>query len=270
MVCPEGAPATAETATGDETVAPFAGVQIVTVFAVGEHPPPPPPEPTVMDSFDASTVPPLVHALIVIACVPAARFCEVLREAELVEKMPVPSTYSFIAVMVWPEGGPATAEKVTGEVTVAPLAGAQIVTAFAVGEHPPPPPEVPTVIVSFDESTVPPLVHAVKVMLCVPLVRDCEVLSEADEVENFDVPSIYNFIAVIVCPEGAPATAENVTGDETVEPGVGEQIVTAPAVGVHPPPPPPVPTVIVSDACCEAPVSSQATTTTLCVPVASV
>ncbi len=78
----------------------------------------------------------------------------------------------------------------------------------------------------------------------------------------------------MVWPDGAPATAEIATGEVTVEPAAGEQIVTAPAVGVHVPPPPPpvpldVPTVMVSEACSEAPVLSQATITILYEPFAN-
>jgi hypothetical protein len=45
--------------------------------------------------------------------------------------------------------------------------------------------------------------------------------------------SMYNFIAVMVCPDGAPATAWKLTGEATVAPVVGEQIVTTDAVGVQ-------------------------------------
>jgi len=43
------------------------------------------------------------------------------------------SIYSFIAVITWPDGAPATAWKLTGDVTFAPGVGEQMVTVEAVG-----------------------------------------------------------------------------------------------------------------------------------------
>jgi hypothetical protein len=75
--------------------------------------------------------------------------------------------------------------------------------------------------------------HARITMACFPAGRDRMALSEAFALWAFFTESIYMIIAVTVCSLSR-APAENVTGDVTVAPLPGEQILTVlSTVGVH-------------------------------------
>jgi len=121
--------------TGEATVEPEVGEQIVTAPAVGVQVVPP--LPTVNVDLALHTAPRLFHALITNACVPDVKDTDALMVLPVDDALVTLSTYAFIAVTVVPVGAVAAAEIVTGEFTVAALAGAQILTVPAVpeGEH---------------------------------------------------------------------------------------------------------------------------------------
>jgi len=101
-------------------------------------------------------------------------------------------------------------------------------------------------------------------IVCDPLASVCEVLSDAEFTVYLLVPSTYSVIELIILPVEAVAVAVNCVGELTVEPDVGEVMVTLPVVvgggGAVPE------TVMLSDRLYDLPVVSHATNVTLCVP----
>jgi hypothetical protein len=93
--------------------------------------------------------------------------------------------------------------------------------------------EAATVMLSDDEKKNPVESHARITMACFPAARDRMALRDAFALWAFFTESIYMIIAVTVCSLSR-APAENVTGDVTVAPLAGEQILTVlSTVGVH-------------------------------------
>lgn len=85
---------------------------------------------TVMLSEDEKKNPVVSHARITIACFPAGKDRMALSDAFALWAFFTESIYMIIAVTVWAVSR-APAEKVTGEFTVAPLAGEQILTVLS-------------------------------------------------------------------------------------------------------------------------------------------
>ena len=85
--------------------------------------------------------------------------------------------------------------------------------------------EAATVMLSEEEKKNPVESHARITMACFPAGRDRMAVSEAFALWAFFTESIYMIIAVTVCSLSR-APAENVTGDVTVAPLPGEQILT--------------------------------------------
>jgi hypothetical protein len=93
--------------------------------------------------------------------------------------------------------------------------------------------EVATVMLSEDEKKKPVESHARTTMACLPAGRDRMALNDAFALCAFFTESIYMIIAVTVCSLSR-APAENVTGEVTVAPLAGEQILTVlSTVGMH-------------------------------------
>lgn len=84
---------------------------------------------------------------------------------------------------------------------------------------------VATVMLSDDEKKNPVESHARITMACFPAARDRTAVSEAFELWAFFKESIYMIIAVTGCSLSR-APAEKVTGELTVAPLAGEQILT--------------------------------------------
>jgi hypothetical protein len=84
---------------------------------------------------------------------------------------------------------------------------------------------VATVMLSDDEKKNPVESHARTTMACFPAARDRTAVSEAFELWAFFTESIYMIIAVTGCSLSR-APAEKVTGELTVAPLAGEQILT--------------------------------------------
>ena len=84
---------------------------------------------------------------------------------------------------------------------------------------------VATVMLSDDEKKNPVESHARITMACFPAARDRTAVSEAFELWAFFTESIYMIIAVTRCSLSR-APAEKVTGELTVAPLAGEQILT--------------------------------------------
>jgi len=85
--------------------------------------------------------------------------------------------------------------------------------------------EVVTVMLSEDEKKKPVESHARTTMACLPAGRDRIALNDAFALCAFFTESIYMIIAVTACSLSR-APAENVTGEVTVAPLTGEQILT--------------------------------------------
>jgi len=85
--------------------------------------------------------------------------------------------------------------------------------------------EVVTVILSEDEKKKPVESHARTTMACLPAGRDRMALNDAFALCAFFTESMYMIIVVTVCSLSL-APAENVTGEVTVAPLAGEQILT--------------------------------------------
>lgn len=85
--------------------------------------------------------------------------------------------------------------------------------------------EAATVMLSDDEKKNPVESQARITMACFPAARDMMAVSDAFELWAFFTESIYMIIAVTVCSLSR-AEAEKVTGEETVAPLAGEQILT--------------------------------------------
>lgn len=93
--------------------------------------------------------------------------------------------------------------------------------------------EAATVMLSDDEKKNPVESQARITMACLPAARDRMALNEAFELWAFFTESIYMIIAVTVCSLSR-AAAEKVTGEVTVAPLAGEQILTVlSTVAVH-------------------------------------
>jgi hypothetical protein len=93
--------------------------------------------------------------------------------------------------------------------------------------------EAATVMLSEEEKKKPVESHARITMACLPAARDRMAVSDAFALWAFFTESIYMIIAVTVCSLSR-APAENVTGEVTVAPLAGEQILTVlSTVGVH-------------------------------------
>ena len=93
--------------------------------------------------------------------------------------------------------------------------------------------DVATVMLSEDEKKKPVESHARITMACFPAARDRIALSDLFELCAFFTESIYMIIAVTVCSLSR-APAEKVTGEVTVAPLAGEQILTVlSTVAVH-------------------------------------
>jgi hypothetical protein len=80
-------------------------------------------------------------------------------------------------------------------------------------------------MLSDDEKKKPVASHARITMACFPAARDRMALSDALELCAFFTESIYMIIVVTVCSLSR-APAEKVTGEVTVAPLAGEQILT--------------------------------------------
>jgi hypothetical protein len=132
-----------------------------------------------------------------------------------------------MAVMCVPDGALATALTLTGEATVEPEVGEQIFTvpAFATQVEPP----LPTVKVDFALHTAPRLFHALTTIECDPEVKDNDAFTVLPVEVALVTLSMYTFMAVTVVPLGAVAAAETLTGEFTVAPLVGVQMLTDPA-----------------------------------------
>lgn len=85
--------------------------------------------------------------------------------------------------------------------------------------------EVVTVMLSEDEKKKPVESHARTTMACLPAGRDRMALNDAFALCAFFTESMYMIIVVTVCSLSR-APAENVTGEVTVAPLAGEQILT--------------------------------------------
>ena len=85
--------------------------------------------------------------------------------------------------------------------------------------------EVETVMLSDDEKKNPVESQARTTMACFPAAREMMAVSDALELWAFFTESIYMIIAVTVCSLSR-AAAEKVTGEVTVAPLAGEQILT--------------------------------------------
>ena len=85
--------------------------------------------------------------------------------------------------------------------------------------------EVATVMLSDEEKKNPVESQARITMACFPAARERMAVSDAFELWAFFTESIYMIIAVTVCSLSR-AAAEKVTGEETVAPLAGEQILT--------------------------------------------
>ena len=85
--------------------------------------------------------------------------------------------------------------------------------------------EVVTVMLSEDEKKKPVESHARTTMACLPAGRDRMALNDAFALCAFFTESMYIIIVVTVCSLSR-APAENVTGEVTVAPLAGEQILT--------------------------------------------
>jgi hypothetical protein len=85
--------------------------------------------------------------------------------------------------------------------------------------------EAATVMLSEEEKKNPVESHARITMACLPAARDRTAVSDAFALWAFFTESIYMIIAVTVCSLSR-APAENVTGEVTVAPLAGEQILT--------------------------------------------
>lgn len=85
--------------------------------------------------------------------------------------------------------------------------------------------EAATVMLSEEEKKNPVESHARITMACFPAARDRMVVSEAFALWAFFTESIYMIIAVTVCSLSR-APAEKVTGEVTVAPLAGEQMLT--------------------------------------------
>jgi hypothetical protein len=85
--------------------------------------------------------------------------------------------------------------------------------------------EVATVMLSDDEKKNPVESHARITMACFPAAREMMAVSDAFELWAFFTESIYMIIAVTGCSLSR-APAEKVTGEVTVAPFAGEQILT--------------------------------------------
>lgn len=93
--------------------------------------------------------------------------------------------------------------------------------------------EAATVMLSEDEKKKPVESHARITMACLPAGKERIALSEAFALWAFFTESIYMIIAVTVCSLSR-APAEKVTGELTVAPLAGEQILTVlSTVAVH-------------------------------------
>ena len=86
---------------------------------------------TVMFSEDEKKKPVESQARITMACFPAGKESTALKDAALLSAFCTESIYMIMAVMVWAVSR-APAENVTGEPTVAPLPGEQILTVLSV------------------------------------------------------------------------------------------------------------------------------------------
>jgi len=82
-----------------------------------------------------------------------------------------------------------------------------------------------TVMLSEDEKKKPVESHARTTMACLPAGRDRMALNDAFALCAFFTESMYIIIVVTVCSLSR-APAENVTGEVTVAPLAGEQILT--------------------------------------------
>src|SRR6476646_5279187 len=85
--------------------------------------------------------------------------------------------------------------------------------------------EAATVMLSDDEKKNPVVSQARITMACFPAAREMMAVSDALELWAFFTESIYMIIAVTVCSLSR-AAAEKVTGEVTVAPLAGEQILT--------------------------------------------
>jgi len=93
--------------------------------------------------------------------------------------------------------------------------------------------EALTVMLSDDEKKKPLESHARITMACFPAAREMMALSDAFKLCAFFTESIYMIIAVTGC-EVSRAPAEKITGEVTVAPFAGEQILTVlSTVAVH-------------------------------------
>ena len=93
--------------------------------------------------------------------------------------------------------------------------------------------EAATVMLSEDEKKNPVESHARTTMACLPAGKDRMALSDAFALWAFFTESIYMIIAVTACSLSR-APAEKVTGEVTVAPLTGEQILTVlSTVAVH-------------------------------------
>lgn len=93
--------------------------------------------------------------------------------------------------------------------------------------------EAATVMLSEDEKKNPVESHARTTIACFPAAKDKMALSEAFALWAFFTESMYMIIAVTVCSLSR-AAAEKVTGEVTVAPLDGEQMLTVlSTVAVH-------------------------------------
>lgn len=185
--------------------------------------------PTAMLSDEEKKKPLESQARMTTLCVPFASATEALSWllelfAEFTE-----STYRIIAVTGCSLSS-AAAVNWTGEATVEPAAGEQMFTVRSVvaeqpeegggGGEP-----LPTVMLSEEEKKKPLESQARMTMLCVRAASVTEATSSLEELCAVLVLSTYRTMAVTGCSLSS-APASNCTGDATLEPAAGEQILT--------------------------------------------
>lgn len=223
MLPPLGAAAEATNVTGELTVLPAAGAQMLTVPAALEH-----------DVWLATVT--IAFALFVLSAfevavtvcwpvVPGAVYRPAVEMVPAVALPPmVPST---LQTTLWSE------LFCTLAVNCAVMFGAMLAVEGDTVTLTAPPFDETTLMTTLDENTAPVLLQAFTTSLCVPTARPTEVEREAEFVLYCATLSTYRRIALIVVPEGAPATACTVTGEVTDAPAAGAQIVTVDGIGVH-------------------------------------
>jgi len=121
------------------------------------------------------------------------------------------------------------AEICTGESTVAPFRGVQMVTDGFTEPGVQPPVDPLTVILTVDLNIRPMLSCACTVTRCGPAAIASDVLKVLEAIWYFFTPSTYICINVTGCESVVPA--EMATGEPTVAPSLGVQIVTEGSVG---------------------------------------